>query len=75
MWSVRKQDFDKLLVFEWKVLQKIFSPGQDVIIGEWWIHHNQEFHELYKHTDIVRLITGNSNELDIWQGLTLTSGL
>jgi hypothetical protein len=42
-------------VFENRVLRRIFrSKGEEVVYG-WRILHNEELHNLYTSTDIVRV--------------------
>ena len=45
----------RLRVFENRVLSRIFGPKRD-INGEWRRFHNEEFHSLYRSSNIVRVI-------------------
>jgi hypothetical protein len=38
------------------VLRRIFGPKRDVIIGGWRKLHDEEFHNLYSLSDIIRMI-------------------
>ncbi|KAJ4450972.1 hypothetical protein ANN_02407 [Periplaneta americana] len=46
----------QLMVFENKVLRKIFGAKRDEVTGEWRKLHNTELHELYSSPDIIRNI-------------------
>jgi hypothetical protein len=43
-------------VFENRVLRRIFGPKRDEVIGEWRELHNQELHDLYSSSSIIRII-------------------
>jgi hypothetical protein len=38
-------------------LRRIFGPKRDEVTGEWRKLHNEELHNLYSSTDIIRQIT------------------
>jgi hypothetical protein len=44
----------RLRVFENWVLRRIFGPKRDEVTGEWRKLHNEELHNLYSSTDIIR---------------------
>ena len=44
----------RLMVFENKVLRKIFGAKRDEITGEWRKLHNAELHTLYSLPNIIR---------------------
>jgi hypothetical protein len=44
----------RLRVSENRVLMRIFEPKRDEVRGEWRKLHNEEFHDLYYSTTIVR---------------------
>ena len=44
------------MVFENKVLRRIFGPRRDKVTGEWRRSHNEELNDLYSSPDIVRVI-------------------
>jgi len=46
----------KLMVFENKVLRRIFGPRRDEVTGEWRRLHNEELNDLYCSLNIVRVI-------------------
>jgi hypothetical protein len=43
-------------VFENRVLRGIFGPKMDEVTGEWRKLHNEELHNLYSSTDIIRQV-------------------
>jgi PAS domain-containing protein len=46
----------RLIVFENRVLRRIFGPKREEVTGEWRIVHNEELNELYCSTNIIRVI-------------------
>jgi hypothetical protein len=38
------------------VLRRIFGPKRDEVTGEWKKLHNEELHDLYSSSNIVRVI-------------------
>jgi hypothetical protein len=51
LWKERR-----LRVFENRVLRKIFGRERDEVTGEWRRLHNEELHDLYSSSTIVRVI-------------------
>ena len=51
-WTMRKNDENALLVFERKVLRKIYGPCKDEHTGEWRIRKNKELQDLYQRPSI-----------------------
>jgi hypothetical protein len=43
-------------VFENRVLRRIFETTRDEVTGEWTKLHNEELHDLYSLTSIIRKI-------------------
>jgi hypothetical protein len=43
-------------VFENKVLRRIFGPRRDEVTGEWRKLHNEELHDLYSSSSIIRIV-------------------
>jgi hypothetical protein len=43
-------------MFENRVLRRIFGPKRDEVTGEWRKLHNEELHNLYSSTDIIRQV-------------------
>jgi hypothetical protein len=52
--DIKKSIFDKLLVFQRKVLRKIFGPNNEN--GIWRIKTNQELDEIIKRKNIINFI-------------------
>jgi hypothetical protein len=45
-----------LRVFENRVLRRIFGPKRDEVTGGWSKLHNEELHNLYSSSSIIRMI-------------------
>jgi hypothetical protein len=43
-------------VFEKRVLKRIFGPKRDGVTGGWIKLHNEELHNLYSSTSVIRMI-------------------
>jgi hypothetical protein len=43
-------------VFENRVLRRIYGPKRDEVTGEWRKLHNEELHNLYSSSNIIRQI-------------------
>jgi hypothetical protein len=46
----------RLMVFENRVLRRIFEPKREEVAGGWRKLHNEEFHNLYSSPKIIILI-------------------
>ncbi|KAJ4443845.1 hypothetical protein ANN_05632 [Periplaneta americana] len=55
-WTLTLREEHRLMVFENKVLRKIFGAKRDEVTGEWRKLHNTEVHTLYSSPDIIRNI-------------------
>ena len=55
-WSLTLLEERKLMVFENRMLRRIFGPTRDEITGEWRRLHNEELNDLYSSPNIVRVI-------------------
>ncbi|KAJ4449029.1 hypothetical protein ANN_00423 [Periplaneta americana] len=55
-WTLTLREEHRLIVFENKVLRKIFEAKRDEVTGEWRKLHNTELHALYSSPDIIRNI-------------------
>jgi hypothetical protein len=42
-------------VFENSLLRRIFGPKRDEVTGEWRKLHNEELHDLYSSSSIIRI--------------------
>jgi hypothetical protein len=49
-------------MFKNKMLKKIFGPKRDELNGKFRILHNEEYHDLYRPSNIVRTL--KSRKLD-----------
>jgi hypothetical protein len=47
------------MVFENRVLIRIFVPKKDEVTGEWRKLHSEELHNLYSSPDIIRQVKAN----------------
>jgi hypothetical protein len=47
----------KQTVFENRVVRRIFGPRRDEVTGGWRGLHNEELHNLYSSSNIIRMIT------------------
>lgn len=56
-WALRKTEESRLMIFERKVLRKIFGPIYDRQTSEWRKLHNVELQGLFQRPNIVREIT------------------
>jgi hypothetical protein len=55
-WSLTEREEHKLRVFENRVLRRIFGPNRDGVTGGWRKMHNEELHNLYSSSSIIRNI-------------------
>ena len=55
-WSLTLREERRLMVFENRVLRRIFGPGRDEVTREWRKLHDVELNALYPSTIIVRVI-------------------
>jgi hypothetical protein len=55
-WSLTVREEHKLMVFENRVLWRIFGPKRDGVTGGWRKLHNEELHNLYSSPSIIRII-------------------
>jgi hypothetical protein len=46
-----------------RVLRRIFGPKRDEVTGEWEKLHNEEVHDLYSSTGIIRIIRSRKMRL------------
>jgi hypothetical protein len=55
-WSLTVREEHKLRVFENSVLRRMFGPKRDGVTGGWRKLHNEELHNLYSSSSIIRII-------------------
>jgi hypothetical protein len=55
-WSLTIREEHRLRVFENGVLRRIFGRKRDEVTGGWRKLHNEELHNLYSSTSIIRMI-------------------
>jgi hypothetical protein len=55
-WSLTLREEDRLRVFENRMLRIIFRPNRDEVIGGWGKLHNEELHNLYSSSSIIRIV-------------------
>jgi len=55
-WSLILREERKLIVFENRVLTRIFGPKRDEVAGEWRKLHNEVLNDLYRSPNIVLLV-------------------
>jgi hypothetical protein len=55
-WSLILREEHGLIVFENKVLRRIFGPKRDEVTGEWSKLHNEELRDLYSSPSIIRIM-------------------
>ena len=54
-WSLTLREESGLMVFENRVLRRIFGPTRDEVTGEWRKLHNEELNVLYFSLNITRV--------------------
>jgi len=52
-WPLRKLDEKKCLIFERKILRKIFGPVKDCAVEEWRRRKNADLESLFQSTSII----------------------
>jgi len=55
-WSLTLRETCRLIVFENRVLRKIFGAERDKVRGEWRNLHNEDLNDLYCSPNIARVI-------------------
>jgi hypothetical protein len=55
-WSLTLREEHRLMVFENRVLRRIFGPKRDNVTGGWRKLHNEEVHNLYSSPSIIRMV-------------------
>ena len=55
-WSLSLREKSRLMVFENRVLRRIFGPQRDEVTGKWRRLHNEKLYALYSSPNIIRVI-------------------
>jgi len=55
-WSLTLREERRLMMFEKRVLRRIFGPKRDEVTGEWRKLHNEELNDLYCSPNMVQVI-------------------
>src|SRR5215471_14998486 len=55
-WSLTLREEHRLMVFENRVLRRVFGPKRDEVTGEWRKLHNDELKNLYSSPSIVQVV-------------------
>jgi hypothetical protein len=55
-WSLTLKKEHRLRMFESKVLRRIFGSRREEIIGGWRKLHNDELHNLYSSSSMIRMM-------------------
>jgi hypothetical protein len=56
-WSLILKEEHRWEMLENRVLKKIFGSKRDEVMGGWRKLHNEELHNLYSLTSIIRIVT------------------
>jgi hypothetical protein len=71
IWFLLLKEELRLRVFEKRVLWRIFGPKRDKVVGGWTELHNEELHNLYYWSSIIRT---SKSKMMIWVGHLCTHG-
>jgi hypothetical protein len=55
-WSLTLREQHRLRVFENRVLRRIFGSKGDEVTGDWRKLHNEELHNLYFLSNIIKMM-------------------
>jgi hypothetical protein len=70
-WSLILREGHRLRVFENRVLRRIFGQQIDEVTGDWRKLHNEELHNVYSSSNIIRMIKSRRMR---WAGHTARMG-
>ena len=70
-WSLTLREERKLMMFENRVLRRLFGPKRDGVTGEWRKLHNEELNDLYRSPDIFGVIKSKMR----WAGYVARMGV
>jgi hypothetical protein len=54
-WSLTLREEHRLRAFENRVLRRIFGTKTDEVTGDWRKLHNEELHDLYSSSNVIRM--------------------
>jgi hypothetical protein len=54
-WSLTLREEHRLKVFQNRMLNRIFGPKKEEVVGGWRRLHNEELRNLYASPDIIRM--------------------
>jgi len=55
-WSLIQREKHRLRVYENRVLRRIFRPKREGVVAGWIRLHNEELHNLYTLSNIIRVM-------------------
>jgi hypothetical protein len=64
-WSLVLREEHRLRMFENRVLRRVFASKRDEVTGEWRILYNEELHDLYSSSSIIRIMKARRMR---WEG-------
>jgi hypothetical protein len=64
-WSLKLREEHRLGVTENRVLRRLFGPKRNEVTGEWRKLHNEELHDLYSSSSIIRIMKARRMR---WEG-------
>jgi hypothetical protein len=64
-WYLTLREKHRLRVFENRMLRRIFGPKRDEVMGDWRKLHNEELHNMYSLSNIIRM---NKSRRIQWAG-------
>jgi hypothetical protein len=55
-WSLTLREEHRLIMFENRMLRRIFGPKRDEVTGDWRKLHNEKLHNFYYLQNIIRMM-------------------
>jgi hypothetical protein len=62
-WYLALREEHRLMVFDNRVLRRIFGPKREEVAGGWRRLHNEEVHNLYVSLNTIRVIKSRRTRL------------